>query len=84
MPDRTTPGIAGGPGDPAARSRVAVRGSKDATLPPADLIVDALIGYSLRGTPSGRMADLPLRQHQVRIWAVTPAMPVAKQRSRNA
>ncbi len=33
---------------------------EDAGLPPADLIVDALIGYSLRGAPEGVTANLIL------------------------
>ena len=30
----------------------------DAALPPADLIVDALVGYSLRGAPTGSAATM--------------------------
>lgn len=33
-------------------------GSSEVGLPPADLVIDALIGYSLRGTPTGAAASL--------------------------
>ena len=38
----------------------AVTANEDTNLPPADLIVDALIGYSLRGAPEGMTAHLIL------------------------
>jgi NAD(P)H-hydrate epimerase len=45
---------------PAHQADILVRmGAAMATAPaPADLIVDALIGYSLRGDPTGRAAEL--------------------------
>ena len=46
--------------------------SEKPDLPPADLLVDAIIGYSLRGSPSGPAADLIRRanEHEAPILAL--------------
>ena len=46
--------------------------TSDTTLPPADLIIDALIGYSLQGSPKGGTAQLirAANEHQAPVLSL--------------
>ena len=59
VPDEEFQGVPADQISTLRRMRVPVDGRDGSgDLPPADLVVDALIGYSLRGAPHGRLARL--------------------------
>jgi NAD(P)H-hydrate epimerase len=50
-------------------------GADDSALPSAELLIDALVGYSLRGAPRGRVAELIRAANASRVPIIALDLP---------